>query len=232
MDRRQIAVAALALIDADGLTAFSLRNLAKALGVSAAALYWHLPNRNAVLAEVVALVIAGVSPQEPLPWQTYLRELIAAFRAALHRHPNAAPLLGAAIVTNSATDLALVEGILSALDQAGFAGAKLVAAYNATCAAMVGFAVEELCPVPDDAAAWQHDVQARLAGVSAAELPLLSRNLPLLADQAFMLRWRSGVSVALDSGFACYLDIFIAGLEAVAARDGNSGPKRRRQPRG
>ena len=72
--------------------------------------------------------------------------------------------------------------------------------------------------------------QARLAGVSATDFPLLSRNLPLLADQAFMLRWRSGVSVALDSGFACYLDIFIAGLETVAARTRKSSPKRRPRP--
>ena len=230
LDRRQIAIAALALIDADGLAAFSLRNLAKGLGVSAPALYWHVPNRNAVLAEVVALVIADVTPQGALTWQEFLRQLIRAYRTALHRHPKAAPLLGAEIVTNSATDLALVEGILRALHQAGFEGPQLVAAYNATCVAMVGFAVEELCPVPTDAAAWQQTVQARLREVSAAEYPLLSAHLPLLADQAFMLRWRSGMSVPLDAGFDCYLDIFIAGIEVTARKARKIARERGRQP--
>ena len=175
----------------------------------------------------MALVVADVTPRGAVTWQEFLRQLIRAYRGALHRHPNAAPLLGAEIVTNSATDLALVEGILRALHQAGFAGAQLAAAYNATCVAMVGFAVEELCPVPADAAAWQQAVQARLSGVSAAEFPLLSAHLPVLADQAFMLRWRSGVSVPLDAGFDCYLDVFIAGLEVVAHKARHAARKKR-----
>jgi AcrR family transcriptional regulator len=220
----------LALIDADGLAAFSLRSLAKVLNVSAPALYWHFADRNAILAEVVALVVANVTPRGAMTWQEFLRQLIRSYREALHRHPNAAPLLGAEIVTNSATDLALVESILFALHQAGFTGAELVAAYNATCVAMVGFAVEELCPVPANAGAWQQAVQARLSGVSAAEFPLLSAHLPLLADQAFMLRWRSGISVPLDAAFDCYLEVFIAGLEVVAGRASKGARKRGKPP--
>ena len=220
LSRRSIAAVALRLIDEHGLAAFSLRNLAKALGVSAPAIYWHLPNRNAVLAEVIALVVSGITPSPTLPWRDYLRCVIGDFRAALRRHPNAAPLMGAELVANSATDLHLVEGILRALLDAGFSDDRLVVAYNATCAAMVGFAMEELCPMPEDAAAWQSVVQERLANLSGAEYPMLSQHLPALANRAFMLRWQSGVSLPMDASFDFFVEVFLAGLGVMAQHEG------------
>ena len=217
LNRQQIAVAALTLIDQHGLDAFSLRNLGNALGVSAAALYWHVPNRNAVLAEVIALVVGGVTPSPDLAWQDYLRELIWRFRTALRRHPNTAPLLGAEIVANSATDLGLVEGLLRALTAAGFKGDCIVNAYNATCAAMIGFAMEELCPMPEDAGAWQTTVQDRLAQVSVADYPNLAEHLPRLANRSFMLRWQSGISMPMDDSFSFFVEVFLQGLALKAA---------------
>lgn len=218
LSRRHIAEVALVLIDRDGLSAFSLRQLARELGVSAPALYWHLPNKNAVLAEVVSLVVADILPSGELSWQDFLRQVIGKFRSALHLHPNAAPLLGAEIVANSATDLDLVEGILRALSRAGFEGAHLVAAYNATCVAMVGFVIEELCPMPEEADVWQMTVRERLAQSSSDRFPLLTQYLPALADKAFMLRWRSGISAPMDEGFAFFVEVFIAGLAVMACR--------------
>jgi AcrR family transcriptional regulator len=216
LSRRGIAAVALRLIDEEGLAAFSLRNLAKAMGVSAPALYWHVPSRNAVLAEAIALVVADVTPPADLAWQDFLRQLIRNFRAAMHRHPNAAPLLGAEIVANSATDLDLVEGILRALAAAGFTGERLVFAYNTTCVAMVGFAFEELCPMPDDAARWQTIVRDRLAQAAPRDYPLLSGHLALLSNRGFMVRWQSGVAMPMEGSFAFFVDVFIAGLEAAA----------------
>ncbi|MGI4795688.1 MAG: TetR/AcrR family transcriptional regulator C-terminal domain-containing protein [Janthinobacterium lividum] len=214
-----IAQTALDLIDANGLAAFSLRHLARALNVSAPAIYWHLPNRNAVLAEVIALVLADVLPPRAARWQDFLRALIASFRAAMHCHPNAAPLLGAELVANSATDLSLVENILEALSQAGFSGARLVAAYNTVCVAMVGFAMEELCPMPEESAVWQATVQERLQGISSQNFPLLRAHIRLIADKAFMLRWRNGVAAPMDRSFSFFVDTVLAGLEAQAAQD-------------
>jgi hypothetical protein len=79
-------------------------------------------------------------------------------------HPNTAPLLGAQLVSNIATSLDLVEGILAALTAGGFAGRRLAAAYNAVAAAMVAFPTQELLPMPEDAPAWQAVVRARLDG--------------------------------------------------------------------
>ncbi len=216
LTRGSIAATALRLIDRDGLESFSLRSLAKELGVYPSAIYWHLPNRNAILAEVVALVIADVMPPSGLEWRAHISALMHQFRAALYAHPRAVPLLGAQLVANTATNLDLVESILASLSQAGFSGPRLVAAYNAVCAAMVGFAVEELCAMPDDRAEWQRTVQERLGDVNMERYPVLSRNLAGLSDRAFMLRWSNGISAPLDSGFELFTAAFITGLAALA----------------
>ena len=49
LSRERIVTAALALIDADGLGAFSTRRLAAALGVQGPSLYHHFANRDAIL---------------------------------------------------------------------------------------------------------------------------------------------------------------------------------------
>jgi len=46
LSKERIVEAALAQIDRDGLAAFSLRDVARALGVYPTALYWHVPGRN------------------------------------------------------------------------------------------------------------------------------------------------------------------------------------------
>ena len=218
LTREAIVSAALAQIDRDGLEAFSLRNLARALGVYPTALYWHVPGRNALLADVLALVISPIAPGDGVSgWQDTLRRLMSNCRAAIRRHPNVAPLLGAQLVSNIGANLALVEGVLDALAQAGFAGPRLVAAYNAVIAAMVGFTTQEFAPMPEDAASWQQAMRARLGSLPAGRYPLLSANLPMLANRAFILRWQNGVEAPLDEGFEMFVDVVIRGLEALAA---------------
>jgi TetR/AcrR family transcriptional regulator, tetracycline repressor protein len=218
LSREAIARTALNLIDRDGLDAFSLRSLAGELGVYPTAIYWYLPNRNAILAEVTAQLVAGVCPPRNLPWRDFIAQLIRNVRTALFRHPNAVPLLGAQLVANTATDLSLVEGLLVALTEAGFAEERLRDAYNATCAALVGFTVQELCPAPEERQEWQEALEARLDTIDPAAYPLLHRHLPLLGGQAFMLRWTSGSERPLDGGFNLFLDIFLSGLEVMARR--------------
>jgi TetR/AcrR family tetracycline transcriptional repressor len=211
-----IVTAALMLIDRDGLESFSLRKLANVLGVNTTAIYWHVPGRNAILAEVVARVIANVSPPPQADWQSYLRLLMGNFRRALQRHPNTAVLLGAQLVSNIAASLDVVEDILAALTQAGFSGTRLVAAYNAVAAAMVGFATQELSPMPEDTAAWQQAVRIRIDNVDAATNPLVAANMTLLANRAFILRWQNGIEAPLDDGFDLFVDAFIAGLAKLS----------------
>jgi AcrR family transcriptional regulator len=208
---------ALEEIDARGLAAFSIRNLASRLGVYPTAIYWHVKSRDVILAQVVARILADVEPRRGQPWQGTLRTLFTGYRAAIRKHPHVAPLVGAHLIGNSSIPLSFVESVLAVLAEAGFADRDLVAAYNTVIAALVGFVTQEFAPVPDDDhALWRSTVQTRLSADALDGYPVLRAHLPLLANRAFILRWDSGAQVPLDDSFERYVDVVIGGLEQLA----------------
>lgn len=221
LTREAVIAAALEEIDSSGLHGFSMRSLARRLGVNATVIVWHVGNRNAVLAEVVKAVQRDLVPPRPAgqPWQERLRQIFTRSRDAVRRHPNVAPLIGAEIVSNARPDLGLVEALLEALCEAGFEGAALRDTYNATHAALVGFTTQELAQMPsEDLAGWRTEMQDHLAGADAEAYPILARERPLLANRAFILRWQNGVEAPMHDAFAIYVDCFISGLATCASR--------------
>lgn len=218
LSRDKIVAAAIAELDAAGLAAFSIRRLAERLGVYPTAIYWHIANRNQILAEVVGEILGGAIPESTGDWREFVRKLFRRYRTAIKAHPNAAPLVGAHLIGNSRIPFAFVEQVLAQLSTAGFAGEDLVDAYNTVVAAMAGFITQEFAPGPDEGDdSWRRGVQERLLGVDAKACPTLGANLPLLANKAFVLRWQSGAEAPLDASFERYVAIVVAGLEAFAA---------------
>ena len=220
LSKQRIAEAALAHIDAFGLGAFSMREIAAQLGVYPATVHWHVSTREALLAEVAATVMAEVTPPPGLQtWQEWIAELFRRCRAAVRRHPNVAQLLGAQLVSNGSLPTELVEGVLAALSQAGFEGQPLLEAYNCVIAAMLGFVTMEFSPLPaDNTQAWAEELRERVHTIRPLDHPVLTRNLPLLANKAFIVRWENGTTVPLDSSFERHIQITIDGLEAFARR--------------
>ncbi|WP_099024541.1 TetR family transcriptional regulator [Mycolicibacterium palauense] len=95
--REKVVSASLAIIDQDGLDAFSLPRLAEEMGVSAPSLYHHFADKNAIMS-AIAHYIAGVSVTKPRrppgpDWPEYLVAFGLNFRQAVLRHRNAAPAL-------------------------------------------------------------------------------------------------------------------------------------------
>lgn len=220
LSKQRIAEAALAHIDAFGLGAFSMREIAAQLGVYPATVHWHVSTREALLAEVAATVMAEVTPPAgEQGWQEWIAELFHRCRDAVRRHPNVAQLLGAQLVSNGSLPTELVEGVLAALSQAGFEGQPLLEAYNCVIAAMLGFVTMEFSPLPaDNTQAWAEELRERVHTIRPLDHPVLTRNLPLLANQAFIVRWDNGTTVPLDSSFERHIRITIDGLEAFARR--------------
>ena len=223
LDRDRIAAAAVAMLDAHGLAAFSVRDLAKELGVYPAAIYWHVGSRNALLAEMVAHVLRDVAPpplaEQSMSWQAWLRLLFHRYRDAIRRHPGIAPLIGAQLVSNAGGSLPLTERILAVLLAAGFQEDRLAAAFSVVVAAQVGFVTLEFAPLPTESRAeWTAGMQALIASVDAREHPLLASHLPRLANRSFILRWENGTTQPLDQAFALHVDTLIAGLERLADR--------------
>jgi AcrR family transcriptional regulator len=89
-----IAGEALALIDAEGLDAFSTRKLGTRLGVEAMALYHHFPSKHLLTAEIAATLRAQIPlPPADLGWRSWLGQAARSWRAMVLAHPNAVPLL-------------------------------------------------------------------------------------------------------------------------------------------
>jgi len=220
LTKQRIAEEALAQIDEFGLGAFSMREVAARLDVYPATVHWHVSTREALLAEVAAIVMAEVAPPPgKLAWKDWIAELFRRCRAAVRRHPNVAQLLGAQLVSNGSLPMALVEGVLAALTEAGFEGEPLLEAYNCVIAAMLGFLTMEFSPLPaDNTQAWAEELRERVHTIRPLDHPVLTRNLPLLANKAFIVRWDNGTTVPLDGSFERHIQITIDGLEASARR--------------
>jgi TetR/AcrR family tetracycline transcriptional repressor len=220
LNRESIVAAALQEIDRAGLETFSLRSLAKSLGIFPTAVTWHVSDRSQLLAEVVRLVLEDISPPGfHDSWQGYLKQVFHRFRDALRRHPNCAPLIGAQLVANTAMELDFIERLLAALAHAGLSGTRLVAAYNATISGMVGFTTQEFGPMPThDTRHWQKEVRNRLENVPESKYPVLARNMQLLGNKAFILRWQNGTEAPLDDSYDAFVEIMISGIELFAAK--------------
>lgn len=220
LSAERIVEAALAQIGERGLERFSLRDVARALGVYPTAVYWYFRSRNELLAAVCAYAQRDiVPPPRQGDWQTWLRELFRRYRQAMRRQPHLAQLVGAQMLSNASLDLTLVDSILHMLQQAGCADEQVVDLYNAVVAALCGFATLELAPLPaEDPEGWAADLQHRVRQIPAIEHPVLARHLPRMADRAFILRWTPGHQQPLDSGFEAYVDVFVAGLAARIAQ--------------
>lgn len=94
LSRNLIRDQALAIIDEDGLDALTMRKLATRLGVQAASLYSHFPNKEAVLAAVADRLAKRIDPTGfAESWQEGLRTWANSYYSAMHWHPKAAPVV-------------------------------------------------------------------------------------------------------------------------------------------
>ncbi|MET7441646.1 TetR/AcrR family transcriptional regulator C-terminal domain-containing protein [Streptomyces sp. NPDC005496] len=92
LNRSRIAAAALALIDVNGLRAFSMRKLGAGLGVDPMAAYRYFEDQDALFDGVAELLFAEAD-LESLPWEeswrTVAGEYCLRLRATLLDHPHA-----------------------------------------------------------------------------------------------------------------------------------------------
>lgn len=214
LTRDAIVDAALKIIDTADLESFSMRNLAKELGVYPTAIYWHIPSRNSVIAEVISRVLGDVVPPDHPDWKVWLKQLFRNYRLSIRRHPNVAPLIGVQLVSNASVDLNMIESILRTLVQAGFAEKDVLSIYNAVIATMVGFTTQEFAMVPkEEADDWASAMQRVTATVDNRRYPILAKNIDAFANKAFILRWQNGAVSPLDSGFDAFIEAIVDGLD-------------------
>ena len=94
LTRDRILRAAVALADADGLDAVSMRKVGQELGVEAMSLYNHVDNKEDILEGMLEIVMLEIEeatdgfrlPAEDEDWKTAMRERIMTARESMLRH--------------------------------------------------------------------------------------------------------------------------------------------------
>lgn len=145
LSRQRVLETALELVDRDGLHELSMRKLASTLDVEAMSLYRHVTNKDDLLAGLAELLwaeIAVAAPADP-DWTTWLRTFGHALRDAIHRHPNALPVLLSGDVTPIPA-LELFADQLEYADPSSHERYQAVSALRTVAAFALGCAVTEL----------------------------------------------------------------------------------------
>lgn len=201
--REQLQGAALALIDEHGVEGLSMRALAAALGTGPMTLYNHVADR----ADLEVLVVEAVMAKADWPrrhrsdWRVEVREIATGLWRTVRRHPRVIPLI-ATRRSRSPAVLEVSEALLEALARSGRSRRRLLIAFRAVTALVMGFAQVELTsPLSAEAA---EVVIERFRALPRGRNPRLVE----IATAAI----RSDVEAEFRQG----LEILIAGLDAGA----------------
>ncbi|MDG4794946.1 TetR/AcrR family transcriptional regulator C-terminal domain-containing protein [Micromonospora sp. WMMD1082] len=180
LSRDRALTAAIALVDAEGLPALTMRRLAAGLGVEAMSLYHHLPGKEGLLDGLAEAVVAEIEAAAAGraeantaggDWRTRLRQRFLAARAVMLRHPWAPGLLSSRPNVPAGV-YGYYDGIIATLLDGGFSYRIAHRALHAFGSLALGFAQEVFQPA---AAGGETDVDA-----AEAELAAMAAHLPHL----------------------------------------------------
>jgi AcrR family transcriptional regulator len=212
LTRAAVVDRALALADASGLDALTIRKLATELGVTPMALYWHFRGKDELLqglAERVWSEIDIAAVDCAAPWTDQLRELLVSLLTVLRAHPAAAQLLASSEKLGNEPALNATEFTLDLLRTAGFS--PLDASAIARSALWTGLMLvmsEPGIELIDEAARveLQRKKQVTLAMLPPARYPrLVECAIPMTACDDPELHYQFGV------------EMFMAGVTSLAA---------------
>jgi TetR/AcrR family tetracycline transcriptional repressor len=214
LSKTTVVARAMALADAEGLDALTIRRLAQELGVTPMALYWHFRNKEELLAglgeQLWSEIDTEVDPDAP--WAAQLRALLESLIHVLRTHPSASELL----ITGekqSAAALEANEVALEVLHRAGFdpRHASAIARSALWTGLMLAMAEPGRDPSMDEAERTEHQRRkmVRLAMLPPDQYPrLVEAAVPMTACDEPDFHYQFGI------------DLFLHGVEAMAAAQG------------
>lgn len=148
LTRSAILAAALKLVDEDGIEALSMRRLATRLGVDPMSIYHHVPNKAALLSELVRLVFASMPTVDAaeMTWDDRVRAWARDYLALALAHPG----LVLQIVTDSAAAseaaVLISEPLYAAFSSAGLAPWQVVRSVGTLVDFVNGYALAMVGP--------------------------------------------------------------------------------------
>jgi len=208
LTRDRVVDRALAVADAEGIEAVTIRRLATELGVTPMALYWHFKTKDDLLAGAADRLLDDVVVPEPADdWAADLRAVLVALVTAMRPHPQVAGLVATRMLQHP-TGLALTERALSRLAAAGFApepaSALAVQALRSAISMVTGDQVDDSGMPAEERAQHLRHKQAVIASLSPEQYPAL------VAHAAAM------TYCDVETYFEVGIDLFVAGVRGLA----------------
>jgi len=143
LNRERVLNGALAVADAEGVGALTMRLLAEHLGVKPMALYHHFANKSEIIDGIVDLVFSEIElPSISGEWRPEMTRRACSARQVLRRHPWSIALLQSRTHPGPAT-LRHHNAVIGTLRGAGFSVAMTAHAYALLDSYVYGFALSE-----------------------------------------------------------------------------------------
>jgi TetR/AcrR family transcriptional regulator, tetracycline repressor protein len=209
---RAVVEGALSLADSEGLEALTIRRLAKELGVTPMALYWHFRSKGELLDGMAARIFEEVdlSVDASATWQEQLRAMLGSILGVLRAHPSTAILLSTRTASSEGS-LRATEVALDILGHGGFSPTEATQIARHALATVTNLVSGEPGVVAREESKELLDAR-RHARLFLESLP--PERYPRLVEAATPL----SEGVEPDAYFAFGLDLLLAGIEAMAAR--------------
>ncbi|MFI6173066.1 TetR/AcrR family transcriptional regulator [Nocardia sp. NPDC051052] len=192
LTKHDLGVAALAVIDRDGLAALTMRSVAKELHMATMALYRYVSDREELEVLVVDEVLAGIDVSTPAdaPWRDRLTTLLERMRAAIANHSATVPLVPRHRKSSTAT-LRWMEAMLAVLTEGGFAGPDRVIAQRTLVAFLLGSLENQ------HYASINAPATTAIAQLSPEEYPMLTQTAAQARKMSIDDEFRGGLGIVL-----------------------------------
>ncbi|WP_199510902.1 TetR/AcrR family transcriptional regulator [Nucisporomicrobium flavum] len=209
LSRDFIIKTALEMVDTRGIGQLSMRKLGAELGVDPMAIYYYLPNKQALFDGLVEAVYAeiqiDVDGEASDSWRSTLVAFARQLRTVLGRHPDMLPMVATRPVFSPAV-LGFGERAVVQLGAVGFTGQQALQLVNCLRTFTVGHAFAELSEPVGAPAPSQDEVAA-----------VIAERYPKLADA---IAGGYQPDVEYEAGLQAMLD----GFELLRPPAGEAGP--------
>lgn len=200
--RDAVLAAALELADAEGSNALTMRKLADRIGVEAMSIYYHVPNKEAILTGLVDLVFAEIDlPTTQHGWRTAMHARAVSARNVLVRHRWAIGLMDSRRDPGLAT-LRHHDAVIGVLRAGGFSIAGAAHAFSALDSYIYGFVLQELSLPFDSSEELTEVAEAIVSDMPVGEFPHLTEMAighAMLPGYNYSNEFEIGLELILDS---------------------------------
>lgn len=224
LDRALVLRTAVALADAIGIDALSMRRLAHELQVTPMALYKHVRDKEELFDGMVELIVGEIEPQlEGADWKTTVRHRVMSARHALQRHVWARQVIESRTIMTPPV-LSYLESIAGTFLAGGFSPDLTHHVMHAIGGRVWGFTQElfDQSRAPMQAKTTARDVSSEQRAGTLQQMAQDYPNLVLMASSAAHTDSIVGYGCDDEFEFAFTLDLMLDGFERLHVRGWNS----------